>query len=95
MQKTSDYPKEKRVGSFLGNLDVTATAVSNDPFSSSGDVACQSSYTSNGSRYSSPIASPYPYEVSHMTTSDPVSVEHTSPGSLWVSPDLILDSSKV
>lgn len=46
------------------------------------DVSCQASYQYNGSRNSSPI----PYEVPHVGK---------VAESFWVSPDMILDSSKV
>ncbi|XVF52390.1 hypothetical protein PTKIN_Ptkin05aG0014300 [Pterospermum kingtungense] len=71
-----------------------AKRVCNEPSSTSGDISCQTSYPNNESRYSSPITSPYPYEVTQVPPVEPVSVDATDPASVWVSPDLILDSSK-
>ncbi|XVF51957.1 hypothetical protein PTKIN_Ptkin04bG0225800 [Pterospermum kingtungense] len=90
-QKASDghgEPKVMRVGSSSGsaNVEVTSTRICNEPLSISGDISCQTSYPNNESRHSSPMASPYHYEVTQMQPFDPASI--------WVSPDLILDSSK-
>lgn len=88
-QKTS-----KRVGSSSSMGDFTSRRVSNEPLSISSDMSSQSSCLYNESRYSSPMTSPYPYEVSTIPESEPAPME-TNTANLWVSPDLILDSSKV
>ncbi|KAJ4728730.1 NAC domain containing protein [Melia azedarach] len=87
-QKTS-----KRVGSSSSMGDFTSRRVSNEPLSISSDMSSQSSCLYNESRYSSPMTSPYPYEVSTIPESEPAPME-TNTANLWVSPDLILDSSK-
>ena len=95
-QKTNDAhgePKDTRVGSSSTNVELTSTRICNEPLSTSGDISCQTSYPNNESRYSSPT-SPYPYEVTQAPPFEPVSVD-TDPARIWVSPDLILDSSKV
>lgn len=104
-QKTNDVngdqPKAKRpVGSISTTNTVevlTSTGICNEPLSTSDDISCQTSYPNNNneSRYSSPITSPHPYEVTQVPPVEPVSVDTTDPASVWVSPDLILDSSKV
>lgn len=83
IQKTSDShggSKTKRVGSSSGK----------EAMSISSDISPQASYPGNESLYSSPITSPYPYEATQAAPTRPVS----NPANLWVSPDLILDSSK-
>lgn len=96
-QKTSHpsygEPKGKRVGSSSSIVDLTSSKACNGPLSISSDISSQASYLSNESRYSSPITSPYPYEVSTVPESEHAPME-TNPANLWVSPDLILDSSK-
>ncbi|KAG4134786.1 hypothetical protein ERO13_D08G178500v2 [Gossypium hirsutum] len=86
-------PKAMRVGNRSSNAELTSPMVSNEPLSNSGDISCQTSYPNNESRYSSPITSPYPYEVTQVPPFEPASVA-TDPTSIWVSPELILDSSK-
>ena len=96
-QKASDAhgePKAMRMGSSSTNVELTSIRISNEPLSTSGDISCQTSYPNNESRYSSPITSPYPYEVTQVQPFEPVSVD-IDPASVWVSPDLILDSSRV
>ena len=96
-QKTNDVlgePKATTDGSSSTNVELTSTRICNEPLSTSGDISSQTSYPNNESRYSSPITSPYPYEVTQVPPFEPVSVD-TDPANVWVSPDLILDSSKV
>ncbi|GAV68138.1 NAM domain-containing protein [Cephalotus follicularis] len=96
IQKTNDSnvaSKSNRVGSSSGYGDLTSTRVSNEPLIVSSDISSQASYPNNGSSYSSPMTSPFPYEVAPIAEFDPTSIE-TNYSSLWVSPDYILDSSK-
>ncbi|PSS11618.1 NAC domain-containing protein [Actinidia chinensis var. chinensis] len=93
-QKTSDVhgePKGKGVGSSSSNGDFTSTGMASDPVIISDDTTFQTSQLCNGSNFSSPVSSPYP--TMPMVENEPFSME-TNPSSLWVSPDLILDSSK-
>ena len=94
-QKSGDFHGEgkgKQVGNSSRNGDFTSTAISNEPLSISDNVPSQASHAYNESNYSSPITSPYEstrpadFELSSMGT---------NPTDFWVSPDLILDSSKV
>ncbi|KAM3686748.1 hypothetical protein ACB098_10G026800 [Castanea mollissima] len=92
-QKMNDHgePKAKRVGSSSSNVDFTSIRASNEPISISNDISSQASYLQNESQYSSPITPPH--EVTPMAEFEPSLVE-TNPTSFWVSPELILDSSK-
>ncbi|GLT91197.1 hypothetical protein SLE2022_090970 [Rubroshorea leprosula] len=95
-QKTSDShgePKSKRLGSSSGNGEFTSTQISNEGMSISCDISPQGSYPCYESRYSSPITSPHPYEVTQVAPFEHASMD-SNPASFWVSPDLILDSSK-
>uniref|UniRef100_A0A5B6ZYW6 NAC domain-containing protein n=1 Tax=Davidia involucrata TaxID=16924 RepID=A0A5B6ZYW6_DAVIN len=92
-QKTSDVhgePKARQVGSSSSNVDFTSTRVLNEPVIISDDTPCQTSYPCNNSNYSSPITSPY--QTTPMGCEPPSTMTNST--SLWVSPDLILDSSK-
>lgn len=94
-QKVSDChgdPKSKKIGSSSSNADFNSTTLLNEPLSVSGDISSHASYQYNESRFSSPITSPN--EVTPASEFEPSFVE-TNPTSFWVSPDLILDSSKV
>ncbi|KAA8522071.1 hypothetical protein F0562_012615 [Nyssa sinensis] len=92
-QKTSDVheePKAGQVGSSSSNVDFTTAGMLNEPVIISDDTPFQTSYPCNESNYSSPITSPsqtMPMECEPASTM-------TNSTSLWVSPDLILDSSK-
>lgn len=93
-QKVSDChgdPKSKKIGSSSSNADFNSTTLLNEPLSVSGDISSHASYQYNESRFSSPITSPN--EVTPASEFEPSFVE-TNPTSFWVSPDLILDSSK-
>ncbi|XP_057509958.1 NAC domain-containing protein 71-like [Actinidia eriantha] len=93
-QKTSDVhgePKGKGVGSSSSNGDFNSTRMASDPVIISDDTTFQTSQLCNGSNFSSPVSSPYP--TMPMVENEPFSME-TNPSNLWVSPDLILDSSK-
>jgi hypothetical protein len=93
-QKMNDHeePKAKMVGSSSSNGDFTFASTSNEPVSIANDIPSQASHRYNESQYSSPITSPY--EVTPVAEYEP-SLMETNPPSFWVSPDLILDSSKV
>ncbi|KAK8998072.1 hypothetical protein V6N11_012604 [Hibiscus sabdariffa] len=93
-QKACDVhgkPKALRVENGSSSVELTSPRVRNQPLSKSGDISCKSSYLNNESRYSSPITSNY--EVTQVPPFEPVSVAN-DPTSIWVLPDLILDSSK-
>ncbi|KAM1450176.1 hypothetical protein ACFX2I_037440 [Malus domestica] len=85
-------PKAKRVGSASSSgEDMTSTRILKEPLSISADTSSQASYLHNDSRYSSRATSPH--GVNPMAEFEPASRE-TNPADFWVSPDLILDSSK-
>ncbi|KAE8727404.1 hypothetical protein F3Y22_tig00005459pilonHSYRG00018 [Hibiscus syriacus] len=91
---TNQRTKSQEGGDQFGQMEPTASPrTSNEPLSSSGDISCQTSYPNNESRYSSPVPSPYPNEITQETPFEPVS-SATDPASIWVTPDLILNSSK-
>lgn len=93
-QKTNDSHgklKTKRIGSSLGKGARNSDEIVNN----SCEISPESSCHGNESRYSSPVTSPYPYEVTQATQFQPVSL-NSNPSRLLVSPDdLSLDSSKV
>ncbi|WCJ20661.1 NAC domain containing protein 71 [Euphorbia peplus] len=63
-------------------------------FSNPNDISCEPSYlyNENESYHSSPVASPY-CQFTPLPEFDPPSINN-QPSNIWVSPDLILDSSK-
>ncbi|XP_074315964.1 NAC domain-containing protein 71-like isoform X2 [Silene latifolia] len=82
----SENVKAKRVGSSSSNKNFKPPSeVSNEPLSNSSD--CQY----NSSNYSSPISSPY---ITPRAEVETIGSMATNSSSLWVSPQLILDSSK-
>ncbi|PON56885.1 NAC domain containing protein [Trema orientale] len=81
----------KKIGSSSSNGDFTSTRVLNEPIGISGETSPHMSSQYNESRHSSPITSPN--EVTTVPDFEP-SVTETNPASFWVSPELILDSSK-
>ena len=94
-QKINDClgePKSKKIGSSSSVGDSTSTRILNEPLVITGETSSHVSYQYNESRYSSPITSPN--EVTPVSDFEP-SVTGTNPASFWVSPELILDSSKV
>lgn len=82
-----EEPKAKMVGSSSINGNFTFVGASNEPVSIANDIPSQASCLYNESQCSS-------YEVTPVAEYEPALME-TSPTSFWVSPDLILDSSKV
>lgn len=83
--------KGKRVGSSSSNGDFNSTMVSNEPMSISNEIGSQANYLYNESNYSSSTNSPY--GIAPAADFNPATME-SNPTGLWVSPDLILDSSK-
>lgn len=85
-------PKSKTIASSSSYGDFVSTKISNEPLNISGDNSSHTSYQHNESTYSSPITSPH-----HVTPVAEMeqSMTETNPASFWVSPDYILDSSKV
>ncbi|XP_040986988.1 NAC domain-containing protein 71-like [Juglans microcarpa x Juglans regia] len=79
--KDTGEPKAERVRRSLSNGDFMSTRTPNEAMS----------IPNNESQYSSPSTSPY--EVTPTAEFEPALME-TNPTSFWVSPDLILDSSK-
>lgn len=92
-EKANDFQgveKGKRAASSSTNGNDTSMRLtsSNELLSICGDISSQASQLCNESRYSSPITSPSPYNVAPMPSMD------TDPSNFWLSPDMILDSSK-
>ncbi|OIV92814.1 hypothetical protein TanjilG_00948 [Lupinus angustifolius] len=87
--------KNERVNDFQGEVQKgkraagSSSSNGNELLSISGDISSQASQMCNESLYSSPIASPSPCNnVAPMPSMD------TNPSDFWLSPDMILDSSK-
>ncbi|KAK8481562.1 hypothetical protein V6N11_080133 [Hibiscus sabdariffa] len=85
-------PRAIKIGTRSTNMELTSTKVCNEPLSTFGDISCQTSYPNSESRYSSPVTSPA-HEVTHVPPFEPASLD-IDPASVWLSHDLILDSSK-
>ncbi|KAM7257818.1 hypothetical protein ACFE04_013559 [Oxalis oulophora] len=95
ISKTNDPQgelKSKMIGSS-SNGDINTLGTSESPLNISGDISSQASYPYNGSLHSSPLTSPFPYEVTPMAGFEP-SFTETNHSNVWISPDYILDSSK-
>ncbi|XP_065878775.1 NAC domain-containing protein 71-like [Euphorbia lathyris] len=88
--KRNGEPKAKTIGgsssssSSIGNLSAQV-------FSNPNEIPCEASYLHNESLHSSPVASPC--QFTPIPEFHPPSMDNL-PSSIWVSPDLILDSSK-
>lgn len=90
---TQGESKGKRAASSsINGSDTSVRFSGGEPFSNSGDSSSHASHLNNESRYSSPISSPY--NVPPMGEVNLASLE-TNPSNFWISPDMILDSSKV
>ncbi|XP_017641249.2 NAC domain-containing protein 71-like [Gossypium arboreum] len=89
---TNGELRATRVKTRSINTELTSTWTCNEPLSTSGDISCQTCYPNNESHYSSPITSP-PHEVTQLQPFEPISV-NIDVANVWLSPDLILDSSK-
>lgn len=92
-QRTSDVPREPKAKQIRSSV-----SLSNGEFSSTGmpieraitseDTTFRASHLSDGSTFSSPVASTTGVENETFSMG-------TSPSSLWLSSEFILDSSKV
>nr|AIM47114.1 putative NAC transcription factor [Suaeda liaotungensis] len=78
--------KAKRVGGSSSYKDSMTIEVSNEPLSTSSDYQYNSS-----SNYSTPISSPY---ITPRADFDTAASMTSQSASMWVSPELILDSSR-
>lgn len=92
MKKNGDLKDKQVGGSSSNNGSSASTGTMNEPMVNPDDMAFQASFMGSESNYASPIASPY--QSRPMMDYEPASMGPI-PSSQWVSPDLILDSSKV
>ncbi|XP_052211062.1 NAC domain-containing protein 71-like isoform X2 [Diospyros lotus] len=96
-QKTSDFqgePKAKQVGKRSNNEENCFARISSDQtLMISEDTSFQTSHRCNGSNFPSPVTSSY-QSAQIMVNEACLIGTITNPGSTWVSPDFILDSSK-
>ncbi|GAB4834714.1 hypothetical protein Ancab_032977 [Ancistrocladus abbreviatus] len=81
--------KSKMASSSSSSRDFVSMGLPNEPMSTS-ETTFPTGYQCNGSNYSSPGSSPF---ITPMPESETASMG-SNPSSLWVSPELILDSSK-
>ncbi|KAJ8426293.1 hypothetical protein Cgig2_007524 [Carnegiea gigantea] len=81
----NDEMKAKRSGSSSSNKEFAPSEVSNERLSISSD------YQDNGSNYSTPISSPCITQRTEFETTASMGINSSS---MWISPELILDSSK-
>ncbi|MED6106933.1 hypothetical protein PIB30_009233 [Stylosanthes scabra] len=88
------FKKNEKVNDLQGiNGNDESMRISNEPLTISADASSsQAIHLNSESVYSSPIASPH--NVVPMADSNQPSINTNSSAELWVSPDLILDSSK-
>ncbi|KAM7491105.1 hypothetical protein LguiA_034026 [Lonicera macranthoides] len=91
MKKNGDIKDKQVGGSSSNNGSSASTGTMNEPMVNPDDMAFQASFMGSESNYASPIASPY--QSRPMMDYEPASMGPI-PSSQWVSPDLILDSSK-
>lgn len=77
----------------VGSSSQTANVASVEPIVITDDNPIQASYICNESNHSTPMTSPY--QPTTMGDYDQPSMGTNNPPSLFVSPDMILDSSKV
>lgn len=91
-EKASDY---YHVGEHKGKKGITGST-SNEPLSISGtDVSSQASHLYNESGYSSPTTTTSPYNVVPTSEEFDQASLQIDPSTIWISPEFILDSSKV
>lgn len=93
-KKTDDVhgePKSNQLGSSSSTASFSSTRITNEPVIISDDLSFQAGYMGRESNYSSPITSPY--LNAPMMEYEPAPMGPNS-STVWVSPDLILDSSK-
>lgn len=93
--KTSDVlveQKSNHTGSNSSTRGFTSSKISNEPLMIPDDMQHQASYVGRESNFSTPTTSPYENTPMMEYEPAPMGSNHSS---LWVSPDFILDSSKV